>query len=140
MHQSRRLQRQERKKMRTDVYRSKAWKTIRRTVWISQHCICARCGRAVYVDGLTDYLPKEKRLKGIVHHKTHLTESNYTDDAVAYSMDNLEGLCIDCHNQEHFTTQATRGGLRFDDNGDVVVRPSIRRDPSPAQSSESRSG
>lgn len=115
--------------MRTDVYTSKAWKTIRKAIWIKQHCICARCGRAVYVDGVSDYIPKEKRLKGIVHHKTYLTESNYTDDSIAYDESNLEGLCIDCHNREHFNNGATRGDVYFSEDGQLVKRTTIRRDP-----------
>lgn len=38
----------------------------------------------------------------IVHHKIHLDRSNYKDPKVAYNFKNLEALCRDCHNKEHF--------------------------------------
>ena len=38
----------------------------------------------------------------IVHHKTYLTEENYNDPSIAYNFVNLEALCRDCHNAEHF--------------------------------------
>lgn len=106
--------------MRTDVYTSKAWKTIRKAIWIKQHCICARCGRAVYVDGVSDYIPKEKRLKGIVHHKTYLTESNYTDDSIAYDENNLVGVCIECHNKIHNPARPLKEQYDFDEFGNLV--------------------
>lgn len=108
--------------MKSDFYQSKAWKQIRQGVWLKQHCICARCGRAVYVDGISDYLPKEKRLRGIVHHKEYLTEQNYTDDDIALNADNLEGLCIDCHNVEHARPGALKKNLMFDKDGNLVER------------------
>jgi len=34
---------------------------------------------------------------------------------------NLEAVCEDCHNKEHFVTiEATREGFAFDANGDSV--------------------
>lgn len=65
-------------------------------------------------------MPKEKRLKGIVHHKTHLNESNVYDDNITLNDDNLEGLCIDCHNKEHIGTGILRTGYSFDENGNLV--------------------
>ena len=104
---------------RKDIYHSKAWGKIRKTIWIQQGCLCNRCGRPVYVDGLTDWIPKDKRLIGIVHHKEYLTNTNYTDDSIAYGTDNLEGLCIDCHNKEHNDT-SVRKDLMFDENGMII--------------------
>ena len=107
---------------RKDLYKSKAWEKTRNYIWLKQACLCNRCHRAVYVDGLTPWLPKEKRLKGIVHHKQYLTDQNYTDDSIAFAEENLEGLCIDCHNREHFGTGATREGLTFDEFGNLIQR------------------
>lgn len=42
----------------------------------------------------------------IVHHKKHLTRKTRNDPRMAYGFDNLEALCIACHNQTHF------GGVR----------------------------
>lgn len=46
---------------------------------------CERCGRPAQ----------------ICHHKKHLDDVNVHDPTVALSFDNLEALCIDCHNTEH---------------------------------------
>ena len=108
--------------MKSDSYQSKAWKQIRQGVWLKQNCICARCGRAVYVDGISPFIPKEKRLRGIVHHKEYLTEENYLDDDIAFNDKNLEGLCIDCHNAEHKWNAPTRKNLMFNDKGELIER------------------
>lgn len=102
-----------------EFYKSKAWRDVKRNVWIEQACLCAYCGKPVYVAGLSQWLPKEKRLKGIVHHKTYLNDVNVYDDAIALDSSNLVGVCIDCHNQEH-KSQSTRQGYRFDERGNLV--------------------
>ena len=116
---------------RKDFYQSKAWKENRRTYAISRNCICERCGRAVYVSGVSDEsIPKEHRLRYVVHHKQYLNESNYTQDEVAMEWKQLELLCIDCHNEEHFKEDSTRKGLMFDDMGNLIPKitpPSIKR-------------
>lgn len=104
---------------RLDFYNSKAWKQNRVAYAISKHCLCERCGRAVYVSGVNDVLPKEKRIRYIVHHKQYLNESNFTDDELSLDWNNLELLCIDCHNNEHYQ-QATRSDVRFTDDGQLV--------------------
>lgn len=111
---------------RKDLYKSKIWKDVKRLIWIKQACLCNRCHRPVYVDGLSQWIPKEKRLKGIVHHKIYLNDTNYQDDDIALNEDNLEGICIDCHNKEHFGTGAIREGLWFDDYGNLVDMPPSR--------------
>lgn len=109
--------------MRKDFYQSKAWKDTRKYIWIKQHCLCARCGKPVYVDGISSWLPKEKRLVGIVHHKIYLNEDNYTDDDISLNEDNLEGICIECHNQEHIAKPNVRQGMMFDEYGNLVKVP-----------------
>lgn len=71
----------------------------------SQYYICERCGN----------------LATICHHKVWLNESNVSDPWVTLNWDNLEALCHDCHNKEHFKTNATRDGLIFDENGNLKV-------------------
>lgn len=104
----------------SSFYKTKRWKQTRKMYALSKYCLCERCGRPIYLSGVNDYLPKEKRLKGIVHHKIHLNETNYIDDDIAYNEDNLELLCIECHNEEHFTTGSTRDEYKFDDNGNII--------------------
>ena len=42
---------------------------------------------------------------------------NYEDDNVFFNIENLESLCQDCHNKEHFTEEAE---YKFDENGDLI--------------------
>ncbi len=55
----------------------------------------------------------------IVHHRIHLTESNINDPAITLAFNNLELLCHDCHNKEHFKNES---GARytFDANGEII--------------------
>ena len=105
--------------VRKDFYNSKVWKRVRKNIWLKQNCLCARCKLPCYVDGISDYLPKEQRRKGIVHHKIYLDDINVYDDEITLNEDNLEGICIDCHNREHFDT-STRKEYKFDENGNLI--------------------
>ncbi len=86
--------------------------------------MCARCGCPVYVKGISDEnIPKENRIKGIVHHKQYLNNDNIYDENITLNESNLEGICIDCHNQEHFKKQmAIRNGLTFDSKGNLIKK------------------
>lgn len=106
--------------IRKDFYKSKAWKDVRKTVWLKQNLLCSRCKKPVFVEGISDYLPKEQRRTGIVHHKEYLNDSNVNDINIALNPDNLEGLCLACHNQEHFSSESTRNGYKFDENGNLI--------------------
>ena len=106
----------------TYFYKTTRWKNTRKIYALSKHCICERCGKPVYVDGITDYIDKEHRIKGIVHHRIHLNESNYTDENIAYGFDNLELLCLECHNKEHFDKGILRDGYEFDDDGNIIKK------------------
>lgn len=107
---------------RVDFYKSKVWKRVRKNVWLKQNLLCARCKKPVYVDGLSEWIPKEKRTKGIVHHKEYITDLNVYDDNITINEDNLEGLCIDCHNEEHFKQSATRSEYAFDELGNLIKK------------------
>lgn len=112
---------------REEFYQTKLWKNIRKTIWLKQSCLCARCNRAVYVSGISTYIPKEKRLKGIVHHIQYLTDENFNDINIALNEDNLEGICIDCHNREHFNKGCTRNDVMFDEDGNLIQSPLYRQ-------------
>lgn len=107
---------------RKEFYQTKIWKQVRKNIWLKQSCLCARCHRAVYINGISSYIPKDKRLKGIVHHKKYLTDINLLDDSISINEDNLEGLCIDCHNKEHFSTTVTRSDVMFDTEGNLIKK------------------
>lgn len=106
---------------RKAFYQSKAWKDIRKYIWLKQNCLCARCNKAVYVGGISKWLPKDKRLIGIVHHKEYLNDINIYDTNISLNEDNLEGICIDCHNKEHFEgTGVTKDDVMFDEQGNLI--------------------
>jgi len=107
---------------RKEFYQSKVWKQVRKNIWLKQSCLCARCHRPVYVNNISEWIPKEKRLKGIVHHKEYLNDININDESISLNEDNLEGLCIDCHNNEHFSTNVTKLDVMFDEEGNLVKR------------------
>lgn len=66
-------------------YDGKAWKRVSAAYMNSKAYICERCGKPA----------------SICHHKTWLNGSNVHDPNIALSFDNLECLCIACHNLEH---------------------------------------
>lgn len=107
---------------RKDFYHSKAWKQVRLNVWLKQNMLCNRCHLPVYVDGLSEYLPKEKRRTGIVHHKIYLDNNNVYDDSITLDESNLEGLCKSCHELEHHQDEVKRLGYDFDELGNLVKK------------------
>lgn len=91
-------------------YKTKRWLKVR-AVYLSEHPYCERCLAAGIVK------PAEH-----VHHRIHLTKDNYTDPAIAYGADNLEALCQDCHNREHFGNSDVSEGTYFDAEGNLRQR------------------
>lgn len=108
--------------VRKDFYNSKLWRTCKNEVWLKQNLLCGICGKPVYVSGISEYIPKENRRTGIVHHKEHLTDHNVFDDNISINIDNLIGLCKECHEQVHHTDIAKRNNVEFDENGNLVSR------------------
>lgn len=87
-------------------YNSKRWQDTQRIYKQSKFGICERCGRPCGT---------------IVHHKIHLDETNINDPNITLAFDNLELLCIDCHNQEHIKKyKPTREGLQFTATGELI--------------------
>lgn len=89
-------------------YKSTAWIKCKQAYIKSVYGLCERCGKPGY----------------IVHHKKHITPNNINDSNITFNWDNLEYLCLDCHNKEHrFNKEkkaATRKGLKFNSNGELV--------------------
>ena len=89
-------------------YKSQAWKNTQRDYMKLANGICERC-----------------KAKGIikpayfVHHKTHLTADNVKIAAIAYGFNNLEALCFDCHNAEHFNNNNKR--WRIEDGRLLII-------------------
>jgi len=108
--------------VRKDFYNSKAWKQVRKSIWLKQNLLCNRCHKPVYVDGISEYIPKEYRRTGIVHHKIYLDNNNVYDDSIALDENNLEGICKDCHEKEHHQDIANRIDYEFDELGNLVKK------------------
>lgn len=86
----------------TAFYHSKEWRRVAAAYMSSKYYICERCGKPAQ----------------ICHHKTWLNGSNVHDPDVALNMDNLEALCISCHNLEHGHAQDI---IIFDEAGNVAT-------------------
>ena len=106
--------------VRKEFYNSKAWKTVRKNIWLKQNCLCARCYKPVYVDGISEWIPKDQRRTGIVHHIEYLNDTNIEDDNITLNEDNLIGICKECHEKEHHQDIATRKGYEFDSYGNLI--------------------
>lgn len=90
-------------------YQSSQWKSCRRSYIAKVHGLCERC------------LAKGKLTPGwIIHHKILLTPSNILDPEITLNHDNLEMLCLDCHNEEHLGSPATREDVAFSEDGDLI--------------------
>jgi 5-methylcytosine-specific restriction endonuclease McrA len=90
-------------------YRSKAWQQCRDTYKASKQGLCERC------------LANGKINAGeIVHHKQWLTPNNINNPNITLNFDNLELLCMDCHNKEHSKQLPISDEIMFDECGDVV--------------------
>ena len=84
-------------------YKSRAWKETSRAYMESKNYICERCGGAAL----------------ICHHRKYLSPENIWNPAVSLDWNNLECLCQDCHNKEHFSSGAPDSFLLFDSKGNV---------------------
>lgn len=59
----------------------------------------------------------------IVHHRIHLNSDTVNNPVIAYGFDNLEYVCLDCHNEEHgLVPQSNLVRYDFDANGNPVPR------------------
>lgn len=103
-------------------YKSKVWKNVRHSIWLKQNLLCAICHKPVYVAGISDYIPKENRRTGIVHHKIWLDNNNINDDDITINDDNLIGVCKECHENIHHPDVSHRKDVMFDDDGNLISK------------------
>lgn len=92
-------------------YKSKEWRECREAYIQLVNGLCERClAKGKYVPGY------------IVHHIIHLTPENINDPKITLDFGNLELVCKECHDKEHFITEAevTREGLKFNEFGELV--------------------
>lgn len=89
-------------------YHTAAWLSCRASYLASVGGLCERC----YAKGIV-------RPARVVHHKEYISLDNITDPSVLLSFDNLEALCQDCHNAEHFKSMKR---YKVDEFGRVECR------------------
>ncbi len=88
-------------------YNSKAWRKCREGYMQSVNYVCENC----------------KGIGVICHHVVHITPSNIHDPNITLSWENLQSLCIECHNKVHGNNQTIAEGLAFDMNGNLIQAP-----------------
>ena len=71
-------------------YKSKAWRNCREE-YLRLHPFCEECLKE------KKYTPATH-----VHHKIILTTENINDPKITLCFDNLEAVCMECHNHIHF--------------------------------------
>ena len=72
-------------------YKSKKWIKVRNQVRKRDLLVCQHCKELIVSK------------KMIVDHITEITPQNKNDKDVLYNMNNLQLLCITCHNKKTFT-------------------------------------
>ena len=85
-------------------YKSKAWKECRDYIFGKYYGLCAECGA-----------PGEE-----VHHINWLSPDNIEDTSITLGEDNLILLCRNCHIKKHRKKEATKNGLIFNENGELI--------------------
>lgn len=89
-------------------YKSSAWRKNSRAYLASVDGLCERCrARGIYTPAV------------IVHHRIHLTAERMNNPELTMGWGNLEALCQDCHNKEHFQKQEKR--YTFSAAGELLV-------------------
>ena len=90
-------------------YKTAAWLRCRDAYIKSVGGLCERClAKGLIVPGY------------IVHHKIHLNASNINDPNITLNWDNLEYLCLACHNAHHFGSKQEKR-YRIDEYGRVIA-------------------
>lgn len=94
-------------------YKSKAW----------QKCRASFISSRVSVDGAMCQHCKNKP-GYIVDHIEEISPLNINDPTITLSHDNLQFLCLSCHNTKHFGNGEgiIREGLSFDKDGNIIEK------------------
>ena len=91
-------------------YESQTWRDCQAAYMKKANHLCERC--------LAKGIHEPAR---IVHHRIHLTQENFGDPELMYGFDNLEALCIECHNTEHRRGRKVQRWKFVD--GELVTKP-----------------
>ncbi len=94
-------------------YNSKEWINCRASYLSTVHGLCEHClERGDHVPGY------------IVDHIEELTPENIDDPLVSLNHDNLQYLCLPCHNTKTFgkDVEVIREGLIFNEEGNLILK------------------
>lgn len=87
------------------IYHTTRWRKLRQVYYEHQHGICEHC----------------QQPGDLVDHIEEITTDNVDDPFITYNWDNLQLLCIPCHNIKTFRKHhSTREGFSFDDEGNLI--------------------
>lgn len=92
-------------------YHSKKWKDTQAAYMMSQNYICERCGETAH----------------IVHHIKYINPKNINNPNITLDWNNLEALCIVCHNLEHKSCGVCNNDVMFTKDGDVIKSPVLKK-------------
>lgn len=70
------------------VYKNPKWKYIRKAVIERDRDICYFCGKLILK-------------KRTIHHLQEIDENNYSDENIAFNLENLVEVHDECHNLHH---------------------------------------
>lgn len=88
-------------------YKSRQWRSLRKRKLLANP-FCERClKQGIY------------KAAKIIHHIEYINSDNYMKDEVFLNINNLESLCQECHNKEHFEQQEE---YFFNDSGDLIKK------------------
>lgn len=89
-------------------YKSLAWKKCRATYIPKVFGLCEHCDEPGY----------------IVDHIVEITPENINDPNITLNHENLQYLCLPCHNKKTFGKAAVnQEGLMFDEEGNLIRTP-----------------
>lgn len=93
-------------------YSNNIWKQCRASYIAKVNGICERCKTNGHITpGM------------IVHHINEITPQNINDPSITLNHDNLEYVCMECHNKIHYAKfSSTRKGIQFDEEGNVIAK------------------
>lgn len=99
------MSRYKRKRVGDVVYHTQAWRKLRHYYYGKRHGICEQCG-----------MPGD-----IVDHIEEITEENVNDPEITFNEENLQLLCLSCHNKKTFKKHfPICEGFGFDESGQLI--------------------
>ena len=94
------------KRVGDKIYHTSTWRKLRKYYYHKKHGICERCGE-----------PGD-----IVDHIEEITIDNVNDPNITFNEENLQLLCLACHNKKTFKKHfPIREGFGFDKEGNLIV-------------------